>query len=170
MILYRLRCEGEHEFEGWFPSSVSFEQQAERGLLSCPQCGAHTITRALMAPAIRRGAGDGAPMDATGDAAMGTTGTTGTGCVSTPPVTPAPARDTVPVPDAAMALLQKMRDVIEQHCVNAGPQFAAEALKMHRGEKQATGIYGSMTEDEREMLDDEGVEVLTIPWVRPADS
>ena len=149
MILYRLRCEGEHEFEGWFPNSVSFERQAERGLLSCPHCGGHDITRALMAPAIRRGGGDDAP-----------------------PATIAPtqAPDTVALPDAAMALLQKMRDVIEGHCVNAGEQFAAEALKMHRGEKEATGIYGSVTEDEREMLDDEGVEVLTIPWVRPADS
>ncbi|MFT8633953.1 DUF1178 family protein [Novacetimonas hansenii] len=152
MILYRLRCEGEHEFEGWFPNSASFERQAEKGLLSCPYCGGHDITRALMAPAIRRGSGDAPVMP------------------DTPDAPPAQLPDTVALPDAAMALLQKMRDVIEGHCVNAGEQFAAEALKMHRGEKEATAIYGSVTEDEREMLDDEGVEVLTIPWVRPADS
>lgn len=166
MILYRLRCEGEHEFDGWFPSSASFERQAEKGLLSCPQCGNHNVTRALMAPAIRRGSGDAGIPDAAEAAPADGSGVPAG--AAAPGATP--ASEALPVPDAAMALLQKMRGVIEQHYVNAGTQFATEALQMHRGEKEATGIYGSMTEDEREMLDDEGVEVLTIPWVRPADS
>ncbi|MBV1832471.1 DUF1178 family protein [Novacetimonas pomaceti] len=151
MILYRLRCEGEHEFEGWFPDSTSFERQAELGLLSCPQCGGAKVTRALMAPAIRRTGRDATP-------------------VAAPAMAATPHGDDGSLPDAAMALLQKIRGVIEEHCVNAGERFAQEALKMHRGETQPAGIYGTMTEDEREMLDDEGVEVLAIPWVRPADS
>ncbi|MFT8711673.1 DUF1178 family protein, partial [Komagataeibacter rhaeticus] len=52
MIRYQLRCGAGHEFEGWFPGSSAFERQAADGLLCCPQCGTHDVTRALMAPAV----------------------------------------------------------------------------------------------------------------------
>ena len=39
MIHYALRCGNAHEFDGWFRSSASFDQQAAGLLLDCPVCG-----------------------------------------------------------------------------------------------------------------------------------
>ncbi|MEM0923106.1 MAG: DUF1178 family protein [Pseudomonadota bacterium] len=55
MILYRLICAEGHEFESWFASSSSFEEQQAAGLISCACCGSTEIERSLMAPAVRPG-------------------------------------------------------------------------------------------------------------------
>lgn len=58
MMKYQLRCDAEHQFEGWFRSSADYDAQAEAGLLSCPVCGTDAVQKAIMAPAIAKsGAG-----------------------------------------------------------------------------------------------------------------
>jgi hypothetical protein len=52
MIKYQLRCEAQHEFEGWFGDSADYEAQAAQGLLSCPICESRTIGKAIMAPSV----------------------------------------------------------------------------------------------------------------------
>ena len=52
MISFNLRCENEHEFEGWFKDSASFEKQQEMGLLECSVCGSNKVVKALSAPNI----------------------------------------------------------------------------------------------------------------------
>ena len=39
MIVYDLRCENNHNFEGWFNDRASFESQKSQRLLACPICG-----------------------------------------------------------------------------------------------------------------------------------
>ncbi len=58
MIVYTVRCEKGHEFEGWFGSSASFESEAAAGEVACPQCGSTRIEKAPMAPAIAGGKSD----------------------------------------------------------------------------------------------------------------
>ena len=52
MIVYNLRCEHSHEFEGWFRDSVAYDEQAAEGKLVCPVCETRKVSKALMAPAI----------------------------------------------------------------------------------------------------------------------
>lgn len=52
MIVFDLRCEQMHVFEAWFGSTADFEDQAARGLVSCPLCGATKVEKAVMAPAV----------------------------------------------------------------------------------------------------------------------
>lgn len=52
MIAYTLRCHRGHEFDGWFKSSSAFDEQSERGQVSCPTCNSIRIEKAVMAPAI----------------------------------------------------------------------------------------------------------------------
>lgn len=52
MISFNLKCEHDHEFEGWFKDSAAFEKQSEHGLLECPYCGTNQVTKALSAPNI----------------------------------------------------------------------------------------------------------------------
>ena len=52
MIRYALICENAHEFEGWFGSSGDFDDQAGRGLISCPVCETRAVEKQIMAPAV----------------------------------------------------------------------------------------------------------------------
>jgi len=52
MIAYQLRCDGGHEFEGWFGSSVAFDEQAAGGKLLCPICASKKVEKAPMAPSV----------------------------------------------------------------------------------------------------------------------
>ena len=54
MIRFTLRCNAEHEFEGWFRNSEAFEAQQQAGEIACPSCGDTRIEKALMAPNIGR--------------------------------------------------------------------------------------------------------------------
>jgi hypothetical protein len=39
MIVYDLKCESGHTFEGWFENQKAFEEQSRKKLISCPACG-----------------------------------------------------------------------------------------------------------------------------------
>jgi hypothetical protein len=56
MILFKLKCSAEHEFEGWFPGGATYERQAKRGMINCPTCGDTAIEKAPMAPRLARSA------------------------------------------------------------------------------------------------------------------
>lgn len=153
MIHYQLRCAAEHGFDGWFADSAGFESQARRGLLQCPICGDSKVDRALMAPAVpRKGRAPAAK--------------------SKPVPRPAPPPVAVGgerLPDQLRSMLQKMRGEIEKNCDYVGPDFAAEARRIHNGESARRGIYGEASPDEAEALADDGIEVSNIPWVPRAD-
>lgn len=55
MIKYQLRCDAQHEFEGWFRNSADYEAQAGEGLCECPVCGSNSVSKAIMAPSISKG-------------------------------------------------------------------------------------------------------------------
>ena len=54
MIRYHLVCDKGHDFESWFPSSESFDEQAQRGLVACPACNSTMVSKALMTPQVAR--------------------------------------------------------------------------------------------------------------------
>jgi hypothetical protein len=54
MILFKLRCAAEHEFEAWFRDGAAYERQAARGEIACPECGNGAIEKAPMAPRVAR--------------------------------------------------------------------------------------------------------------------
>ena len=53
MIRYALACGAcAHEFEAWFASSSAYDDQSERGLVTCPSCGAADVSKQIMAPSV----------------------------------------------------------------------------------------------------------------------
>ena len=54
MIVFDLKCSGEHVFEGWFDSLESFEGQNSKGLVSCPVCNDTDIKRVISPIAVRK--------------------------------------------------------------------------------------------------------------------
>jgi hypothetical protein len=157
MIHYQLRCSQAHAFDGWFKNSTTFESQARRGLVECPECGDTGVERALMAPALTKREALPVPVAA---------------APSPPAEAPVPSNEKVAggrLPAQMLAALQRMRAEVEKNCDYVGPSFATEARKMHRGETEHRGIYGETTEDQAESLAEEGITVARIPWVPRAD-
>jgi len=52
MIKYALKCANDHDFESWFASSTSFDQQVSRSQVACPVCATTDVGKAIMAPAL----------------------------------------------------------------------------------------------------------------------
>ncbi|WP_428536695.1 DUF1178 family protein [Rhodopila sp.] len=157
MIHYQLQCRQAHGFDGWFKDSASFEKQAKRGLIECPECGGTEIDRALMAPALTKR--DVTPVAVEAPAAP-----------AQAPAVAAPAKVAGGrLPAQMLAALQRMRAEVEKNCDYVGPDFADQARAMHRGEIEPKGIYGESTEEQAESLAEEGVAVAKIPWVPRAD-
>ena len=172
MIKYQLICDQNHEFEGWFQASAAFDAQAESGLLRCPLCDSDQVKRALMTPNLaspkRRKAIEPALAEPAPDSAN-------------PPLTnpmlanPTPAQQSalptkseqVQAFGAALAELRQLQQKITKDCRDVGDNFAEEARKIHYGEAEAEGIYGRTTHEEREALEDEGIDVLDMPWLPP---
>ena len=54
MIVFDLSCSKGHVFEGWFESLDAFEEQSEKGLVSCPYCEDQDIRRVMSPVAVKR--------------------------------------------------------------------------------------------------------------------
>ena len=152
MIHYQLQCGQSHGFDGWFKDSASFEKQAKRGLIECPECGGTDVERALMAPALTLREALPVPV-----------------ATAEPPAPAAEKSAAVRLPAQMMAVLQKIRAEIEKNCDYVGPDFADQARAMHRGEVEAKPIYGETSDEQAESLAEEGIEVAKVPWVPRAD-
>jgi hypothetical protein len=153
MIRYALACDNGHEFESWFPSSASYEQQAERGLVECPHCGSAKVGKQLMAPRLGRKGGSPAEPAAS------------------------PAAENLPVPappaqpvalmsereQAIRAMLKAVREHVTKTADYVGPSFAEEARKMHYGETEHRSIYGEADAAEARALIEEGIEFHPLP-------
>ena len=160
MIHYQLQCSKAHEFDGWFSDSAGYENQAARGLITCPICADTSIRRALMAPSLGRG---NAQQIRSSDQAAEP--------AAMEPVTPdrSVAVSAPRMPDHVRAMLQRVRAEVERNCDYVGQSFADEARRMHRGESDRRGIYGETTPEQAESLSDEGIEFGSVPWIPRAD-
>ena len=65
----------------------------------------------------------------------------------------------------------KYQKFIKENCKYVGDNFAQEARSIHYGEKKTKddekktkGIYGRVTAEEIDELNEEGIETTTIPW------
>jgi len=161
MIVYDLECRGGgHRFEGWFGSSGDFDSHRERGLLSCPVCGAADVVKAVMAPAVPRkgnqlpagtGAGRGpAGGGCQGSACRGRAGHSAAG------------RRMLRAYAAAQAEALKSSKWV-------GEDFPEQARAMHYGEEDQAPIHGKATLEEARELVDEGIAVAPVlfPVVPP---
>jgi len=165
MIHYQVRCDNGHEFDGWFQDSAGFDRLAKAGLVDCPHCGSTSVSRALMAPAVRssrKRAEPPAQVPQPGPQPGHAPG-------PEPGSAPAAAAVTGPIPAQLLAMLQRLRAEVERNCEDVGRDFAEEARRIQRGESESRGIYGEATEAEAEALADEGIDVARLPWVPRAD-
>jgi hypothetical protein len=137
MKVFNLQCDAGHAFEGWFASEDDYQSQHERGLVECPLCGQHHVTRMPAAPRLHLGT----------------------------------VREPTPATPESVTLesmwMQAVRHVLA-HTEDVGERFAEEARRIHYGEIESRGIRGRTTPDERRALDDEGIDVFSLPMPQAA--
>lgn len=150
MIVFDLKCSGDHRFEAWFRSSSAYEEQKAAGFVECPQCGSTDVSKALMAPNVA----------AKGNRKQESTPVT---AKSSDPALAAAAEE-------ARKVLEKLKSHVETTCDYVGSGFAEEARKIHYGEAEERGIYGESTLKETKELIDEGVEIMPLPGMGRKDA
>ncbi|MBY6128772.1 DUF1178 family protein [Qipengyuania aquimaris] len=143
MIVFDLHCDNGHKFEGWFGSSADYENQRERGLVDCPQCGSTTVGKAPMAPAVSAKGNTVEALPAGKDAQLSNA--------------PMP-----PEVEKALRQLAKAQAKALESSTWVGDKFADEARSQHYGEKDEAPIHGKATRKEAEDLANEGISVAPI--------
>ena len=66
--------------------------------------------------------------------------------------------------------LLNFRKYIEKNCRNVGENFAREARSIYYDKKSSQGVYGKATSEETSELIEEGIDVVTIPWVDKSEN
>ena len=137
MKVFNLVCPLQHVFEGWFASESDFADQQQRGLLTCPMCGAGGIAKGLSAPRLN---------------------------LKGPRAEPDPAPRAADAPQEMMRRWLEWSRQVVAHSDDVGAEFAEQARQMHRGELEQRAIRGSLSDSEHAALADEGIEVVPL-WL-----
>lgn len=153
MIRYALICDNGHDFESWFPTSASFEEQAKRGFVSCPLCNSIRVERAIMAPNVARTDRGAKQIEA--QAVSAEPAQAGAG--------PAPVALIGEKEIAFREMVTALHAHVTANAEHVGKRFADEALKIHHGESDSRPIYGEASPEDARMLHEEGVEFLPLP-------
>ena len=61
--------------------------------------------------------------------------------------------------------LLQLRKFIEKHFDYVGKDFSKKVREVYYDKKSKKNIYGSATEEEKEELKEEGINLVNIPWV-----
>ena len=139
LIKYDLKCDNDHLFEGWFPNSSDFEKQEKEGLISCPTCSSQNVTRALMAPAIKR-----AKIEKN--------------------VNRSKKKNSQEI--ELKTQIRTLNKLIEKNTTDVGKNFAQEARMIYKGEKKDKAIRGNATSKEEKELKKEGIPFIKVPWIK----
>lgn len=154
MISFNLHCDNEHEFQAWFSSGASFDDQKKSKLLTCPICGSVKVEKSLMAPAVRTTKGsDVVPVASVDDANV-------SAVTSGPAEMPA---EIVEAHEKMRELAQTVARELKKNSDDVGDGFADEARKIHLGETEARAIHGKATTEEARDLSEDGIDFLPLP-------
>ena len=136
MIKYNLKCENDHEFESWFSDSQEYDKLDKKKLLECIYCSSNKIKKSIMSPMI-----SGKKLNS----------------------------DSFNIFDQKLLddrdKLIKLRKYVENNFEFVGNKFSKKVREVYYDKKNNTSIYGTTTSKEREELAEEGIDLLSIPWV-----
>jgi len=136
MIRYILKCHKEHEFESWFSSSEEFEKLSKRKLLECIYCTSKNINKSIMAPMVSNSKSKNDEFEVIGKNFKNQNGK-----------------------------LLKLRKYIEENFEYVGKDFSKKVREIYYDKKSKKAIYGTTTAEERKELSEEGIDLLSIPWI-----
>ena len=136
MIKYNLKCSNGHEFISWFSDSLEFDKLNKKKLLECIYCSSKKINKSIMAPMISGGKLKEDSSNLLNEK----------------------------LSDKKKELLE-IRSYIEKNFEFVGDKFSQKVRDVYYDKKTRKTIYGSTTKEEREELAEEGIDLISIPWV-----
>lgn len=144
MIKYTLKCRVGHEFESWFASAASFEDQVKESHVTCPVCRTSDVTKAIMAPAL-----------------------TTQGRTPRDEFTRSPQAEGALIEEGQKRVseIRAFRRYVLGVTEDVGARFPEEVRKIAEGESEDRPIRGQAGIEEAEKLLDEGICILPIPYL-----
>ena len=136
MIKYILKCHKDHEFESWFSNSEEFEKLNNKKLLDCIYCSSKKISKSIMSPMISNSISKDEKIEKI-------------------------EKDI----KIEKNKLIKLRKYIENNFDYVGKDFSKKVREVYYDKKNKKAFYGTTTDEEREELAEEGIDLLSIPWV-----
>ena len=136
MIKYNLICDNEHEFESWFSDSLEFEKLKNKKLLECIYCSSKRIEKSIMSPMVSNSNNLELPYNKF-------------------------EREFL----KEKKRLKQIRKYIEKNYEYVGKNFSKKVREIYYDNKSKKTIYGTTTPKEREELAEEGIDLLSIPWI-----
>ena len=136
MIKYNLICDNEHEFESWFSDSLKFEKLKKKKLLECIYCSSKKIEKSIMSPMIS----NSKKLNFINNKFE---------------------RELL----KEKKRLKQIRKYIEKNYEYVGKNFSKKVREIYYDKKSKKTIYGTTTPKEREELAEEGIDLLSIPWI-----
>ena len=136
MIKYNLKCHNDHEFESWFSNSKEYDNLNKKGLLECIFCSSKKINKSIMSPTIFNSKEKNKQIEAINENFK----------------------------DKKNKLLN-LRKYIEKNFDYVGNDFSKKVREVYYDKKSKKSIYGITTTQEREELAEEGIDLVSIPWV-----
>ena len=136
MIKYLIKCHRNHEFESWFSDSSEFEKLNKKKLLECIYCSSKKISKSIMAPMVSGTKNDEIELKISDEKLKKN-------------------KDN----------LIKLRNYIENNFEYVGENFTKEVREVFYDKDSKRVIYGNASEEEKNELAEEGIDLMTIPWV-----
>ena len=136
MIKYNLICSNGHEFESWFSNSEEFDKLNNKKFLDCIYCSSKKITKSIMAPMISNTKKSEKQTESINQIAK----------------------------DERNQLL-KLRNYVEKNFDYVGKNFSKKVREVYYDRKSEKAFYGTASQKEREELTEEGIDLLSIPWI-----
>jgi hypothetical protein len=137
MIKYNLKCNNEHEFESWFSDSNEFDNLKKKKLLECIFCSSKKVSKSIMAPMI-------------------------SGKKISNNETQELNENLLNEKDK----LLRLRKFVENNFEYVEKNFSDKVREIYYDKKNKKAIYGNATAQEKEELEEEGIDLLSVPWVR----
>ena len=136
MIKYNLKCSNDHEFESWFSDSIEFDSLKKKNLLECIFCSSKKINKSIMSPMISGTKEKNKEIKMLRKNLL----------------------------DNKNQLFQ-LRKFVEKNFEYVGKNFSKRVREVYYDNKNKKTIYGTTTQEERKELEEEGIDLLTVPWV-----
>ena len=136
MIKYNLKCNNNHEFESWFLDSREFEKLKKKKLLGCIYCNSNVVDKSIMAPMVSVAEKD------------------------------LKVKNLRKVLKEEKKQLLKIRNFIEKNFEYVGDNLSKRVREIYYDDKSKKTVYGTVSEDERKDLAEEGIDLLSIPWIK----
>jgi len=137
MIKYNLKCHKNHEFESWFSDSSEFDKLKKKKLLECIFCLSKKIDKSIMSTMVSSVKKNNNNKIKTFDKNL---------------------------LNEKSKLLQ-LRKFVENNFEYVGKNFSKKVREVYYDDENKKAIYGVATPKEKEELEDEGIDLFTIPWV-----